>query len=230
MTTVATTASTSVMAMALSCSIQSDLPTMSLRFVFRLPLTEAVAKMPVTKAPSVPPTAWTPKVSSASSYLKKDFSLVQARNGTAPASTPTQMAPVLSMKPQAGVTTTRPATAPEQKPRTEACLRVTNSRPAQTVEATAVASVVVMKALEETPSAATAEPALKPYQPTQSMPVPTMHSTMLCGGIGVLPKPRRGPRIKQRIRADQPEDMCTTVPPAKSMALMAAPAFQTPFM
>src|SRR3954466_9260281 len=30
--------------------------------------------------------------------------------------------------------------------------------------------------------------------------------------------------------ADQPEDMCTTVPPAKSMALMEAFAFQTPFI
>src|SRR4051812_12350882 len=230
MMTVATIARTSVKPMALSCSIQSDLPTTSFRFVLRLPLTEAVAKMPVMKAPSVPPTAWTPKVSSASSYLKSALSLVQARNGTAPARMPTQTAPVLSMKPQAGVTTTRPATAPEQKPRTEACLRVMSSRPAQTVEAIAVAIVVVVKALAATTSEATAEPALKPYQPTQSMPVPTIHSTMLCGGIGVLPKPRRGPRIKQRISADQPEDMCTTVPPAKSMALMAAPAFQTPFM
>jgi hypothetical protein len=29
---------------------------------------------------------------------------------------------------------------------------------------------------------------------------------------------------------DQPDDMCTTVPPAKSMALMLAFAFHTPFM
>ena len=31
-------------------------------------------------------------------------------------------------------------------------------------------------------------------------------------------------------KADQPEDMCTTVPPAKSMALILAAAFHTPFM
>src|SRR5205085_8122408 len=122
------------------------------------------------------------------------------------------------MKPQAGVTTTRPATAPEQNPRTLIFLRMISSRIAHVNEATAVASVVVVKALAETPSAATAEPALKPYQPTQSMPVPTMQRTMLCGGIGVLPKPRRGPMIRHKIRADQPEDMCTTVPPAKSIA------------
>ena len=38
-----------------------------------------------------------------------------------------------------------------------------------------------MKALAAMPSAATALPALKPYQPTHSMPVPTMVSTRLCG-------------------------------------------------
>src|SRR5688572_23745287 len=143
---------------------------------------------------------------------------------------PSGMAVVGEMKPQAGVTTTRPPTAPEQKPSTLGFLRMMYSSAAQVNEATPVASVVVANAFAATPSAATAEPALKPYQPTHSMPVPTMQSTRLCGGIGVLPKPRRGPRIKQRISADQPEDMCTTVPPAKSIALIVAPAFQTPFM
>src|SRR4051812_38627592 len=143
---------------------------------------------------------------------------------------PMMTEPVGVMKPQAGVTTTRPATAPEQKPRMEGLPRVNHSIIGQTKQATAVASVVVVKALAATPSAATAEPALKPYQPTQSMPVPTMQSTRLCGGIGVLPKPSRGPMIRQRISADQPEDMWTTVPPAKSIALIAAVAFQTPFI
>src|SRR3954466_6539532 len=134
------------------------------------------------------------------------------------------------MKPQAGVTTTSPATAPEQKPSTLGFFRMMYSSIAQVKDATAVANVVVVKALAATPPAATAEPALNPYQPTHSMPVPTMQSTRLCGGIGVLPKPSRGPRIKQRINADQPEVMCTTVPPAKSIALMDALAFHTPFM
>src|SRR3954462_13269563 len=143
---------------------------------------------------------------------------------------PTHIAEVLLMKPQAGVTTTKPATAPEQNPSTLAFFRVIYSRAPHVNKEPAVASVVVVNALAATPSAATAEPALKPYQPTQSMPVPTMQSTRLCGGMGVLPKPRRGPTSKQRMSADQPDDMWTTVPPAKSMALTAAPAFQTPFM
>src|SRR5262245_48343068 len=36
--------------------------------------------------------------------------------------------------------------------------------------------------------------------------------------------------MRQSTRADQPDDMWTTVPPAKSMALIEALAFQTPFM
>ena len=56
----------------------------------------------------VPPTAWTPKVSRASSYLKMALSLVQARNGTTPATTPMMIEPVASTKPAAGVMTTTP--------------------------------------------------------------------------------------------------------------------------
>src|SRR5580698_11401468 len=89
--------------------------------------------------------------------------------------------------PQAGVITTSPATAPEQKPSTLGLPRVTHSAMGQTKEATAVASVVVVKALAALTSAATALPALNPYQPTQSMPVPTMQRTMLCGVKFSLP-------------------------------------------
>src|SRR5437667_4767212 len=113
--------------------------------------------------------------------------------------------------PHAGVITTKPATAPEQKPRTLGLPRTIHSAIGQTNEATAVANVVVVNALAAITSAATALPALKPYQPTHNMPVPIIHNTMLCGGIGSLPKPIRLPRIKQSTSADQPEVMCTTV-------------------
>src|SRR5262245_4352132 len=139
-------------------------------------------------------------------------------------------APVVFTNPQAGVITTNPATAPEQKPRILGLPLKMYSRSGHTKEATAVASVVVVKAFAATPSAATALPALNPYQPTQSMPVPTIHSTMLCGGIGSLPNPSRLPRSMQRVNADQPDDICTTVPPAKSMARIFASPFQTPFI
>src|SRR5579862_4763528 len=118
---------------------------------------------------------------------------------------PMATAPPAVTNPHAGVITTNPATAPEQNPSTLGLPLSIHSIIGHTNEATAVASVVVVNALAATTSAATALPALKPYQPTHSIPVPTMHSTRLCGGMGSLPKPRRLPRIKHRIRADQPE-------------------------
>src|SRR4051812_21400186 len=102
------------------------------------------------------------------------LSLVQAKNGTTPARTPMRTAPVGETNPAPGVMTTRPATAPEQNPRTVGFPRVIHSSAGQTAQATAVASVVAVNALAAMPSAATALPALKPYQPTHSMPVPTM--------------------------------------------------------
>ena len=45
-------------------------------------------------------------------------------------------------------------------------------------------------------SAATAEPALKPNQPTHSMPAPVTVMVRLCGGMATEPKPRRGPIIR----------------------------------
>src|SRR5687768_15625794 len=125
----------------------------------------------------------------------------------APASTPIIIAPLVSTNPQAGVITTKPATIPEQKPRMLALPLNIYSSAAQTKPAVAAAKVVVVNAFAATPSAAAALPALNPYQPTQSMPVPTMQRTILCGGIGSFPKPRRLPNIMQSTSADHPEDM-----------------------
>src|SRR5262245_47737076 len=98
-------------------------------------------------------------------------------------------APVVLTNPHAGVITTSPATAPEQKPRMLGLPLTSHSAIGHTNEATAVARVVVVKALAATTSAATALPALKPYHPTHNIPVPIIHSTMLCGGMGSLGKP-----------------------------------------
>src|ERR1700722_14376298 len=114
-------------------------------------------------------------------------------------------APVALTNPHAGVMTTSPATAPLQYPSKLALPRRIFSKMAQVNAPTAVASVVAINAFEDITSAPTALPALKPYQPTQSIEVPTIHKTMLCGGIGSLLNPRRGPNIRQRIKALQPE-------------------------
>src|SRR5437867_4298662 len=73
-----------------------------------------------------------------------------------------------------------------------------------TKEATAVASVVVVKALAAMPSAATALPALNPYHPTQSMPLPIIQRTILCGDRFPLPKPKRLSTLKHSPRAGHP--------------------------
>src|ERR1700721_1383200 len=100
--------------------------------------------------------------------------------GMMPAAMPTTIAPSALTYPQAGVITTRPATAPEQKPNTLGLPPTSHSTTGHTNEATAVAMVVVMNAFAAITSAPTALPALKPYQPTHSIPVPMAHNTMLC--------------------------------------------------
>src|SRR5689334_21068173 len=120
---------------------------------------------------------------------------------------PISTAPVGLTNPHAGVITTNPPTAPEQNPRTLGFPLKRNSSIAQVNDATAVARVVVVKAFAAIPSAASALPALKPYQPTHNMPVPTMQSTMLCGAKISLPNPSRWPSRMHKTSADQPDDM-----------------------
>src|SRR6266496_1514598 len=139
-------------------------------------------------------------------------------------------APLGATYPQAGVIITSPPTAPEQNPSTLGLPRSAYSSMAHVNDATAVASVVLMNAFAAIPSGARALPALNPYQPTQSKPVQTMQSTMLWGAITSFLNPIRCPRRMQRTNADQPDDMCTTVPPAKSIAVIFAAGFQTPFI
>src|SRR5579862_137873 len=125
---------------------------------------------------------------------------------------------------------TRPATAPEQKPSMLGLPLTIHSHMGHTNEPTAVAMVVVVKALAAITSPATALPELNPYQPTHNIEAPMKVSTILCGVKFSLPKPRRLPRMMQSTRPDQPEDICTTVPPAKSRPLITASGFQQPFI
>src|SRR5947209_12818246 len=132
---------------------------------------------------------------------------MQEKNGRNPAATPIITAPLGATNPQAGVITTSPATAPEQNPSTLGLPRSAYSSMAHMNEATAVASVVLMNALAAIPSGASALPALNPYHPTQSKPVPTMQSTMLCGAMISFRKPSRCPRRMHKTSADHPDVM-----------------------
>ena len=75
-----------------------------------------------------------------------------------------------------------------------------------------------MKALTASPLASSALPALKPNQPNHSSAAPMTVMGRLCGGIGWWPNPRRLPIIRAQTSAETPDEMCTTVPPAKSRA------------
>ena len=75
-------------------------------------------------------------------------------------------------KPAAGVMQTRPATAPEAAPSTLGRLRKNHSMHAQPTAPAAAAKCVAQNALAAAVSAATADPALNPNQPTHSIAAP----------------------------------------------------------
>src|SRR5215470_3449060 len=94
-------------------------------------------------------------------------------------------APVGLTKPAAGVTATRPATAPEMMPSTLGFLCTIHSANIQASAAAAVATCVLIIAAPASAFAATAEPALKPNQPTHSSEAPMNDQVRLCGAIMV---------------------------------------------
>ena len=131
---------------ALSCSIQSALPTMLAEVGVEVALTvrrrEHAGEHRAHRTADAVDTERVERVV----VLERALSFVHARNGTTPASTPISTALLAATKPAPGVITTRPATAPEQKPSTVGLPRVTHSSAGHTRAATAAASVVVMKA------------------------------------------------------------------------------------
>ncbi len=120
--------------------------------------------------------------------------------------------------PAAGVMATSPATAPDAAPSIDALPLTSDSPMHQASTAAAVAARVFMKASAAKPLASSAEPALKPNQPTHSSAAPTMVSVSECGVIDSRPKPMRLPTMKAPTRPATAALMCTTVPPAKSSA------------
>ena len=86
--------------------------------------------------------------------------------------TPISMPCIGMTKPEAGVMVPRPATAPEIMPSTEGLPRVHHSSAIQVQAPALAARWVAMIAMTARPLAASAEPPLKPNQPTHNRPVP----------------------------------------------------------
>src|SRR5262245_41520253 len=104
-----------------------------------------------------------------------------------PAAMPTMIALAGPTQPQAGVTATRPATAPDAAPSRLGWPRNIHSPAIHDSAAAAVAIVVLRKASAVSPFASRFEPALKPNQPTHKRQAPMKVKVRLCGAIASLP-------------------------------------------
>src|SRR5882672_6946391 len=129
---------------------------------------------------------------------------------------PITSAGIGATNPAAGVIATSPATAPEIAPSALARPFLIHSAALQLSAAAAAAKCVATNALVAREFDASALPALNPNHPTHSKQAPMKLSTRLCGGIGCFGYPVRLPRYSAHTSAETPEEMCTTVPPARS--------------
>src|SRR5687767_6835511 len=145
------------------------------------------ANTPVSSAPRMPPTACTPNTSSESSAPSSFFSPLTPHRQTRPEARPMTNAPGMPTLPAAGVIATRPATAPEAAPSMVGLPLNSASPRLQESTAQAVAMYVLRNASAAELPASSAEPALKPNQPTQRSEAPIMVSGRLCAGIASLP-------------------------------------------
>src|SRR5688572_21355353 len=117
------------------------------------------------------------------------FTVEQKNRQTTPTIRPSTIAPIGPAKPAAGVTATRPATAPVSAPSSEGLPFTIHSANIHDNAAAAVATKVLIMASAAVPVASRLEPALKPNQPTHSRQAPIIVMVSECGGISSLPKP-----------------------------------------
>src|SRR5256714_5446745 len=121
-------------------------------------------------------------------------------------------------KPEAGVIATNPATAPAAAPITLGCFLCHQLTVIQVRAAIAAAVFVTTKALVASAPAPSALHALKPTHQNQSSAAPSTVMVASCGSTSCLPNPGRRPSTSAAPRAETPELIWTTVPPAKSRA------------
>src|SRR3954470_17017306 len=101
-----------------------------------------------------------------------------------PATPPINSADGGVTKPDAGVIATSPATRPEHNPSSDGRRRTIHSANIHAIAPAAAAMGVTAIARPARPSDATAEPALKPNQPTHNSPAPAIVSPRLNGSKG----------------------------------------------
>src|SRR5262245_18491256 len=104
-----------------------------------------------------------------------------------PARKPITIAANGETKPEAGVIATRPATAPDAAPSIVGLPLLIHSATIHPKAAKDAAVCVAMNALDASPPAPRADPALNPNQPTHSMAAPITANGKLCGAMGTFP-------------------------------------------
>ena len=114
----------------------------------------------------------------------------------------------------------RPAIAPVAKPTVVGLPKLIRSIRIQTSAATDAATWVFKIALEASAEADSAEPPLKPNQPTHSRTAPSMVIPGACGSSALEGKPLRLPSSSAITSAETPAVVWTTMPPAKSSTPM----------
>src|SRR3981189_3022160 len=113
--------------------------------------------MPVPIAPMMPPMQCTPNTSRESSYPTFGLTYAQKEKQTEPAIKPSTIDPIGPAKPDAGVTATRPATAPETMPSSEGLPLSAHSVNIQPSPAPPRPTMVVKQASEAIPVASSAD-------------------------------------------------------------------------
>ncbi len=131
-----------------------------------------------------------------------------AKKQTTPATSPMTSAPIGPTKPDAGVIVPRPATMPVTMPSTLGLPNLNHSRLIQAVAPAAAPTCVTSMAMPAAPLAASALPALKPNQPTQSSDAPMTVIVRLCGGIAVVGK---AAAVADHERGNERRDACVDV-------------------
>src|SRR5690606_36056912 len=107
------------------------------------------------------------------------LSLVHAQKQMAPAISPIAMPCQGKTKPEAGVIVPSPAIAPDTIPSTDGLPRVHHSKSIQDSAPALAARCVATRAYTARELAPSADPSLKPNQPTHNSPVPITASPRL---------------------------------------------------
>src|ERR1700753_1732160 len=115
------------------------------------------------------------------------FTVEHITKQTTPATRPSTIEPIGPAKPEAGVTATRPAPAPDSMPSSDGLPLSAHSANSHATAAAQVATKVLSIASAVVPLDSRLEPALKPNQPTHSSEAPIMVMVSECGAIRSLP-------------------------------------------